>query len=101
MTRLDFNFEETPIKTHGYEMTGDRTKDANTLNKFSSGPKVGDGDVGAYNECWTQTKIFAVLKTRSSPPGNVSDPGDQRYDRCEARFVRTGENRIVGSNGDR
>ena len=51
MTRLDFNFGGTPIKTHGYESPGNRAADAHTLHKFGYGPiKVGDGDVGAYEQ---------------------------------------------------
>lgn len=48
MQRLDFNFHDTPIVTHGYESMGDRTKDASTLNPFALGPvKIGK-DIGSY-----------------------------------------------------
>ena len=50
MKRLDFNFHDTPIVTHGYESMGDRTKDASTLNPFGLGPiKIGD-DIGSYRQ---------------------------------------------------
>jgi hypothetical protein len=78
MKRLDFNFQGTPIKTHGYESMGDRTVDASTLHPFGFGPvKVGGDDVGSYgrilkkgtdvrggdNKVLTNLEMFRIPKT--------------------------------------
>lgn len=56
MKRLDFNFHDTPIVTHGYESMGDRTKDASTLKPFGLGPiKIGD-DIGSYRQALKRKK---------------------------------------------
>ena len=57
MKRMDINFHSAPIITHGFE-TGDRTKDASTLNPFGFGPiKIGK-DVGSYRK---------ILKANKKP----------------------------------
>ncbi|HEU0084695.1 MAG TPA: DUF4157 domain-containing protein, partial [Bradyrhizobium sp.] len=56
MKRLDFNFHDTPIATHGYESMKDRTVDASTLNPFGFGPiKIGD-DIGSYKQALKKGK---------------------------------------------
>ena len=50
--RLDYNFHKVPLRTHGYETPGDRTKDASTLpQSYGHGTvMVGGKDLGAYRK---------------------------------------------------